>query len=260
MVKPDFFDSGSLAECSHSARLLFIGLWVMGDDNGNVKLSVKKLKKQVFPFDEISDAEFVSMLAELERVGCIKSYSVEGDEYITTVNFKVYQTVKNPSKTTIPQPPESLGKVHRTTRFARGFSDGVALGEEPSCTTATPGLTHDVPPSKEVKKEVSFPPKGEKLTPASDGAAAADAAPPAAKGPTCPACGGSMRYDESAMLWLCSTCDGTLSFAELIGSASRRRQPPAWVCPVCESEVSCDPETGRRVCPEHGPVEAVVRP
>ena len=44
MVKPDFFDSGSLAECSRSARLAFIGLWVMGDDNGNVKFSVRKLK------------------------------------------------------------------------------------------------------------------------------------------------------------------------------------------------------------------------
>ena len=94
---------------------------------------------------------------------------------------------------------------------------------------------------------------------ASVGAAAAGAEPPAAKGPSCPECGSPMRYDESAMLWLCSECDGTLSFAELIGSA-RRRRSPAWVCPVCETEVSCDPDTGRRVCPVHGIVEAVVRP
>ena len=83
MVKPDFFDSGSLAECSRSARLAFIGLWVMGDDNGNVKFSVRKLKKQIFPFDDMPDADFVSLLAELERVGCIKAYEVDGEEYVT---------------------------------------------------------------------------------------------------------------------------------------------------------------------------------
>lgn len=116
MVKPDFFDSGSLAECSRSARLAFIGLWVMGDDNGNVKFSVRKLKKQIFPFDDMPDADFVSLLAELERVGCIKAYEVDGEEYVSTVNFKVYQTVKNPSRPRF----RSLRKASRSSPARAG--------------------------------------------------------------------------------------------------------------------------------------------
>ena len=176
MVKPDFFDSGSLAECSHSARLAFIGLWVMGDDNGNVKFSVKKLKKQIFPFDDMPDADFVSLLAELERVGCIKAYEADGEEYVSTVNFKVYQTVKNPSKTTVPEPPPSLSKQPRTRRFqdaervmlatggcgepaaACGETNGEPLGEDGGCAGAGSAPAHDVPPSKErSKEEVIFP-------------------------------------------------------------------------------------------------------
>ena len=158
MVKPDFFDSGSLAECSRSARLAFIGLWVMGDDNGNVKFSVRKLKKQIFPFDDMPDADFVSLLAELERVGCIKAYEVDGEEYVSTVNFKVYQTVKNPSKTTVPEPPESLSKQPRTRRFqdaelvmAAGCPTAAGCGEsEGSCGESAgvvPGQCWGSPPT-----------------------------------------------------------------------------------------------------------------
>ena len=96
MVKPDFFDSGSLAECSRSARLAFIGLWVMGDDNGNVKFSVRKLKKQIFPFDDMPDADFVSLLAELERVGCIKAYEVDAHARGTQIQDTVFKLGPEP--------------------------------------------------------------------------------------------------------------------------------------------------------------------
>ena len=36
MVKPEFFDSESLAKCSMAARLAFIGLWVEADDFGHL--------------------------------------------------------------------------------------------------------------------------------------------------------------------------------------------------------------------------------
>lgn len=187
MVKPEFFDSDSLAECSHSARLAFIGLWVMGDDKGNVKLSIKKLRRQIFPLDDMSDAEFEGLLAELERVGCIKAYSVDGEEYVTTVNFLVYQTVKNPSKTNIPEPPSGLAKQRRTTRF-QGVSPTPTLGEDQSCPSPTPALTHDRLPNKEVKKEEVFFPKEKNTSPrdsASVGAVAVRTAPPSAHCPMC---------------------------------------------------------------------------
>ena len=223
MVKPDFFDSGSLAECSHSARLTFIGLWVMGDDKGNVKLSLKKLKKQIFPFDDVTDSEFQGWLGELEKVGCIKVYEVDGEEYITSVNFSVYQTVKNPSKTTIPEPPDSLKKKKRTTFFSNAnpaltqsypstVYDGGSYGDS---SGTTPALTHDVPPSKERSKEVDIFPKEKISTPPAVAAATAEAAPPAeeeedeSRSPHCPMCDSLLRFDVPTGSWKCD-CIGAI--------------------------------------------------
>ena len=114
MIKPEFFDSESLAECSLGARLLFIGLWVMGDDYGNQKAQLKRLKHRVFPLDDMTPDEFRSMLCELERVGCIKGYEVEGERYINIPNFATYQTINRKTKTSIPEPPERTAKAKRT--------------------------------------------------------------------------------------------------------------------------------------------------
>ena len=119
MVKPEFFSSDSLAECSHSARLAFIGLWVMADDNGNAKLSVRKLNRQIFPQDDVPDSAFAGMLAELEEQGCIRVYQVNGEKYINVPNFDIYQTVNHPSKSANPKPPANLGK--RTRHFAESL-------------------------------------------------------------------------------------------------------------------------------------------
>lgn len=224
MVKPDFFDSDSLAECCHSARLAFIGLWVMGDDKGNVKLSIRKLKKQIFPLDDVTDAEFQGWLAELERVGCIKVYEVDGEEYITSVNFSVYQTVKNPSKTNIPEPPEALKKKKRTTRFSTtnpaltqsygsANSNGGTYGDS---SGTTPVLPHDVPPNNKRNKEVDIFPKEKISTTSPVGAVAAKAAPPAeenneARSPHCPMCDSLLRMTitNGEMRWVCN-CIGTI--------------------------------------------------
>lgn len=216
MVKPDFFDSGSLAECTHTARLLFIGLWVMGDDKGNNKLSIRKLKRQIFPFDDLSDEDFVDAMAQLERVGCIKVYEVDGDEYITVPNFNVYQTVKNPSKTNIPEPPESLGKKKRTCRFygsanpalthdypptnPQGDNKGIEAGQDYGSGGTNPVLTPYEPPTgsqlnKERNKEEEFFPKEKNSSPSASSGAGADEPAPRTGGWVCPSCG-SRAYVE----------------------------------------------------------------
>lgn len=148
MVRPDFFMSESLAECSHSARLAFIGLWVMGDDNGNQKLSIRKLNRQIFPDDGLSAEEFAGLLGELERQGCIRVYEAEGQEYLNVTNFGVYQYVRNPAKSSNPEPPKGLPK--RTGYFARRGANTVLTQ---SCHSANTALT----PKKEGKKEASSP-------------------------------------------------------------------------------------------------------
>ena len=140
MIRPDFFTSESLGECSIPARLAFIGLWVMGDDNGNVKLSVRKLNRQIFALDDTPDDEFAGYLSELEGQGCIRVYEADGEMYINVPNFAVYQTVKNPSKTSNPLPPDELPKVTMALQMQ-------ALPQ--SYPSPTPALTLNKESSKE---------------------------------------------------------------------------------------------------------------
>ena len=118
MVKPEFFDSESLAECSIAARLAFIGLWVEADDYGRLKAQPMRLKQRIFPYDRMTPAKFTALLRELEKVGCIKGYEVDGDTYIEIPNFGVYQTVNRPSKSNIPEPSEKVRKMRKTNVFS----------------------------------------------------------------------------------------------------------------------------------------------
>ena len=111
MVKPDFFASESLGACRPEARLAFIGLWVQADDRGHIKCQFGRLRRQVFPYDAITDMSFAYLLAELERVGCISGYEVAGERYLCVRNFSTYQTIQRPSKTAIPEPPEGMGRT-----------------------------------------------------------------------------------------------------------------------------------------------------
>lgn len=102
MIKPEFFGSDSLAECSVPARLAFIGLMVCADDSGNLKLSPRRLCHFVYGNGEYDEDEFMAMLAELEAVDCIRLYQADGVPYVSITNFGVYQTINRPSKSTIP--------------------------------------------------------------------------------------------------------------------------------------------------------------
>lgn len=53
-IKPEFWTSEQIVECSPIARLMFIGMWNFCDDGGNHPASYKTLKMEVFPGDEIS--------------------------------------------------------------------------------------------------------------------------------------------------------------------------------------------------------------
>lgn len=170
MVKPEFFDSPSLGKCSVHARFLFIGLWVQADDFGRLKYQPERLKARVFTYDRVTPDRVKKLLGELEAVGCIRFYEVDGERYIDIPNFGVYQTIQRPSKSTIPAPVSG-----------DSWSTHGALNEHSMSTHP-----------KERKKERSI--KGSSKEPfnakeeGQSGGAVGIAAPP-----SCPSCGKDMQ-------------------------------------------------------------------
>lgn len=91
-IKPGFYKNEELAGCSLPARLLFPGLWMMADREGRLEDRPKKIKAEVFPYD---DFDVDTLLCELAKAGMIVRYQVGGEKYIWIPNFLKHQ---NPHK------------------------------------------------------------------------------------------------------------------------------------------------------------------
>lgn len=100
-IKPEFWTSESVVECSCSARLLLIGMLNFADDYGNLVNSPKRLKMQIFPADIIDTA---ILLDELIKHGLVIPYVVDGEKYLNIKGFRKHQVINKPSKSKIPLP------------------------------------------------------------------------------------------------------------------------------------------------------------
>jgi len=81
-IKPEFWTSEQIVECSTTARLLFIGLWNFCDDAGIHPYAPKTIKMQIFPGDAFTPQEIDGLLAELILSGLIKTYHIDNIKYL----------------------------------------------------------------------------------------------------------------------------------------------------------------------------------
>ena len=81
-IKPEFWTSEQIMECSLNARLLFIGLWNFADDLGRLPISPKMIKASIFPGDDISIEIILGMVNELSKNGLLLVYRVEDRDYL----------------------------------------------------------------------------------------------------------------------------------------------------------------------------------
>lgn len=89
MIKPGFFLNEQLADLSPWARLLFAGLWCVADREGRLEDRPRKIKAEVFPYDDVKVDE---LLDALKTAGFILRYSGDGHAYIQVVNFTKHQS------------------------------------------------------------------------------------------------------------------------------------------------------------------------
>ena len=106
-IKTEFPQSESMGRISRDARLLFILLWTLCDDEGRSRGSARLLKGLLFPYDELTFLDIEAWLAELEQEGCIVRYVENASEYLQVSNWLNHQKIDKPSKSKIPPPQES---------------------------------------------------------------------------------------------------------------------------------------------------------
>lgn len=102
-IKPEFWTSEQVMECSPIARLMFIGMWNYADDLGRLPLSPKAIKAQVFPSDDITPEAVRRMIDELSSNDLVMVYAVEDKEYLQITGWH-HQKIDRPQAPKYPAP------------------------------------------------------------------------------------------------------------------------------------------------------------
>lgn len=102
-IKPEFWTSEQVVECSLSARLLFIGLWNFCDDCGRHPNSAKQIKAEVFPADEISLDSIRGWIDELSKNGLLLTYTIDGKDLLQVTGWH-HQRIDKPRPERYPPP------------------------------------------------------------------------------------------------------------------------------------------------------------
>lgn len=87
-IKPGLWLNEELADISITARYLFPALWCHADKEGRLEYRPKKLKAEIFPYDNIN---IQSLIVELHGKKFIEIYEHEGQLFINIPNFKKHQ-------------------------------------------------------------------------------------------------------------------------------------------------------------------------
>ena len=126
-IKPEFWTSAQVVECSTTARLLFIGMWNFCDDAGNIPYHPKQIKMQVFPGDNFGGDYIEELLNELIKAKLLICYQSGTEQYLHVTGWHHQKIEKKSTKypgysensTTIRRPfddrspPEGKGRERR---------------------------------------------------------------------------------------------------------------------------------------------------
>jgi hypothetical protein len=101
-IKPEFPHSESMGAVSRDARLLFILLWTLADDEGRLRGNSRMLASLLYPYDDDAPKQIEKWLNELDAQDCIVRYQIDGATYLEIRNWLMHQKIDKPSKSKIP--------------------------------------------------------------------------------------------------------------------------------------------------------------
>jgi hypothetical protein len=132
-IKPEFWVSEQIGNCSRDARLLFIGMWNFCDDQGVHPAKTMTLKAEVCPQDDdITSAKVAVWVQELVSVGLVAEFESEDCRYWHVTGWSKHQRIDRVTNKH-PPPPESSSSprraldVHSTTARPRKGMEGKGL-------------------------------------------------------------------------------------------------------------------------------------
>lgn len=96
-IKPEFWSSEQVVDCSPIARLLFLGLLNFCDDNGIQPVGLRRIRMNIFPGDDLTTHDIEKLLGELSSNGLIFFFTEENQDYLIVTGWKKHQKIDKPS-------------------------------------------------------------------------------------------------------------------------------------------------------------------
>lgn len=104
-IKPSMWGDEKFARVSRDARLLYIGLVSMADDDGRFLASPSAVIGYIYPNDDdLTTARVKRWMGELTDVGLIVAYECEGIRYGAHLNYRKHQRISHPQASPLPAP------------------------------------------------------------------------------------------------------------------------------------------------------------
>lgn len=128
MISKSISVSSKLAQVSPFAALLFTWIQPHCDDGGNMPGDPFTVKGLVVPVRPETITEVKRALNEIEKIGLIKVYEIDGSKYLHVVNFEKHQTLRK-DRTTWLYPDERHDSELATERQPKGNPRGAKRRE-----------------------------------------------------------------------------------------------------------------------------------
>jgi hypothetical protein len=156
-IKPDFWTSEQVMECSPIARLMFIGLWNFADDHGRLPSAPKTIKAQVFPGDDINSDAVRGMIDELSSNGLVQVYVVDDKEYLFITGWR-HQKIDKRQAAKYPEPPPYQSTtIRRTVSTDLRGSEGIGEERKHCADAKAPRTKQEYSDEFETKFWVPYP-------------------------------------------------------------------------------------------------------
>lgn len=104
MIDPSIWQSEDFGRLSTLAKLVFIGLFSLADDEGRGRCNPIYLKSTLFPYEEnIRSADIEKTLSEISSNMSVILYSCDGSSYYSLLSWDTFQKIDRPSPSKIPE-------------------------------------------------------------------------------------------------------------------------------------------------------------
>lgn len=114
MVDPSIWQSEDFGKLSNLAKIVFIGLFSLADDEGRGRCNPVYLKSTLFPYNEdMRSADIEKALFEISSNMSVVFYSCDGNNYYSLLSWDTFQKIDRPTNSKIPDFDETNKEIRR---------------------------------------------------------------------------------------------------------------------------------------------------